>query len=70
MDVKGIAWCEANVEVIVGWLGAEAKKRKLPFFPKVARLLVRKAIRNAKQQSPFPDDPIRELALSVSISEG
>jgi len=49
MDKNGIKWCEDNIEVIVGWLAEEAKKRKLPYLRTAGRLLVRRAIRNAKR---------------------
>lgn len=49
MDEMGIAWCEQNEDIIVGWLADEAKKRKLPFFTTAGRLLVRKAVRAAKR---------------------
>lgn len=49
MDLRGIAWCEANVTTIVGWLREEANKRGLPFIEAAGRLLVKRAIKNAKQ---------------------
>jgi hypothetical protein len=42
-------WCEANIETIVGWLREEATKRKLPFVDVAGRLLVKRAIRNARR---------------------
>jgi hypothetical protein len=49
MDARGIDWCEANIDTIVGWLREEATKRKLPFVDMAGRLLVRRAIRNARK---------------------
>jgi hypothetical protein len=49
MDTNGTDWCEQNIEVIVGWLREEAKKRKLPFIDYAGRLIVRRAIRNARK---------------------
>jgi hypothetical protein len=52
MDVKEYhypGWCEANLGTIVGWLREEAEKRGLPFLDVVGRLLVRRAIRNARR---------------------
>jgi len=49
MDEKGIAWCEANIDTIVGWLREEATKRRLPFVDIAGRLLVKRAIRNARK---------------------
>jgi hypothetical protein len=49
MDARGPAWCEANVEEIVGWLREEATKRGLPFVDMAGRMLVRRAIANARK---------------------
>lgn len=46
-------WCEAHLEEIVGWLREEATNRGLPFLDMAGRVLVRRAIRNArKTRSP------------------
>jgi hypothetical protein len=49
MDTNGVEWCEANIDTIVGWLREEATKRKLPFVDMAGRLLVKRAIRNARK---------------------
>ena len=49
MDERGIDWCEANIEEIVGWLREEATKRGLPFVDMAGRMLVRRAIANARK---------------------
>ena len=49
MDRRGIEWCEANTDTIVGWLREEAAKRQLPFVDMAGRLLVKRAIRNARK---------------------
>jgi len=49
MDARGVDWCEANIDTIVGWLREEAAKRKLPFVDMAGRLLVKRAIRNARR---------------------
>ena len=49
MDHNGCDWCEANVDTIAGWLREEAKSRGLPFVDSLARLLVRRAIHNARK---------------------
>jgi hypothetical protein len=49
MDTNGCDWCEANIDTIVGWLREEATKRKLPFVDLAGRLLVKRAIRNARK---------------------
>jgi hypothetical protein len=49
MDRKGCDWCEENIDTIVGWLREEATKRRLPFLDAAGRLLVKRAIRNARK---------------------
>ena len=49
MDEQGPEWCEQNMEEIIGWLREEAEKRKLPFVDFAGRLLVKKAIANARK---------------------
>jgi len=52
MDARGPDWCEANIDMIVGWLREQAAERGLPFLDAAGRLLVRRAIRNARQNAP------------------
>lgn len=47
MDSKGIDWCRQNIDIIVGWLKEEAARSKLPFTEIGAKILIRRAIRNA-----------------------
>ena len=49
MDRQGSEWCESNLDTIVGWLREEAEKRGIPFLDVAGRLLVRRAIRNARR---------------------
>lgn len=49
MDERGCDWCEENIDTIVGWLREEATNRKLLFVDAAGRLLVRRAIRNARK---------------------
>lgn len=49
MDERGIEWCEANVDEIVGWLREEATKRGLPFVDMAGKMLVKRAIKNARK---------------------
>ena len=49
MDRRGCDWCEANIDNIVVWLREEAAKRKLPFLDIAGRVLVRRAIKNARK---------------------
>jgi len=56
MDANGCEWCEAHLDEIVGWLREEATKRKLPFVDMAGRVLVRRAISNARRaQKPAVD---------------
>ena len=50
MDANGCDWCEEHLDEIVGWLREEAGKRKLPFLDAAGRVLVRRAIRNARKE--------------------
>ena len=50
MNSKGIQWCKDNVDTIVGWLRAEAKRRKLPFADFLGRKLVKMAIKKAEKK--------------------
>lgn len=49
MDENGIEWCENNIDTIVTWLREEATKRKLPFVDMAGKILVKRAIKNAKK---------------------
>jgi hypothetical protein len=51
MDRQGSEWCESNLDTIVGWLREEAEKRGLPFLDVAGRMLVRRAIKNARKQA-------------------
>ena len=50
MDARGCDWCDKNLDLIVGWLREEATNRRLPFVDAAGRLLVRRAIANARRQ--------------------
>lgn len=55
MDRQGCDWCEENVDTIVGWLREQAQARGLPFLDAAGRMLVRRAIRNARRNAkPSP----------------
>lgn len=51
MDRNGCEWCEEHLAEIVGWLREEAAKRGLPFLDAVGKLLVRRAISNARKET-------------------
>ena len=52
MDRQGVEWCEAHLDTIVGWLREQAEARGLPFLDLAGRMLVRRAISNARKASP------------------
>jgi hypothetical protein len=51
MNGRGVDWCAANIDIIVGWLREEATRAKLPFVEVGARLIVKRAIRNARKRA-------------------
>lgn len=51
MDANGCEWCENHIDEIVGWLREEATKRGLPFVDIAGRVLVRRAISNARKEA-------------------
>lgn len=61
MNSSGIAWCEANIEKIVGWLLEEVSRRRLPqaILPERVqrwglRRIVRRAINESRDWQPPP----------------
>lgn len=48
MNEKGPEWCEQNMPTILSWLKQESEKRKLPFVESLAKMLVKRAIRQSK----------------------
>ena len=50
MNREGPAWCEKNIHSIVEEMRAEARRRKLPFLGYGAKLLIRRAIKLARQE--------------------
>lgn len=51
MDLHSIQWNLANVDLIAEWMHEEAKARNLPFSSMAAKLLIRRAIRNAEKKA-------------------
>lgn len=48
-EAREPGWCEQNIDTIVGWLREEAAKRGLPFVDMAGRMLVKRAIKNARK---------------------
>jgi hypothetical protein len=57
MNRMGNDWCEQNTETIVEWMKEEASNRGLPFLDAVGRMLVRRAIHNARKEAERAKDP-------------
>jgi hypothetical protein len=55
MNLWGADECERRIDEIVGWLREEATKRGLPFIDAAGRMLVRRAIANAKRLTRAAD---------------
>jgi hypothetical protein len=51
MDEMGCDWVEQNIEECVGYLRESAADRGLPFLDVAGRLLVRRAIQNARRNA-------------------
>ncbi len=49
MDRNGWAWCEQNIQTIVGWMGEESARRGTIFVEFGARFLVKRAIAKARR---------------------
>ena len=52
MNKWGCDGCGENIDTIVEWLAEEAANRGLPFLNTVGRLLVKRAIHNARKATP------------------
>jgi hypothetical protein len=50
-EARQPGWCLGHIEEIVGWLREEATKRKMPFIATLARLIVKRAIHNARNEA-------------------
>jgi hypothetical protein len=56
MDEWGCDECEKRIDEIEGWLKAEAHRRRLPYLSTVGRMLVRRAIHNARKEAERAKD--------------
>jgi hypothetical protein len=56
MDQEGPDWCEKHIGKIVKWLKEEAKKRRMPLPARLAKIIVRRAIRNSRRESKQPKE--------------
>ena len=51
MEANAPGWCQENIDSIVGWLEAEARRRKLPFLRFGAKKLVEMAISKSRKKA-------------------
>jgi hypothetical protein len=51
MDEMGCDWVEENIDECVGYLRESAADRGLPFLDLAGRMLVRRAIANARRNA-------------------
>lgn len=51
MDDRGVQWCRENEELILSWLKEESDRRGLPFVALAAKMLIRRAVRNAEKKA-------------------
>ncbi|MGA0081940.1 MAG: hypothetical protein ACO3IT_09280 [Ilumatobacteraceae bacterium] len=51
MNKWGVPGCEENIETITAWLKEEASRRGLPYLSTVGKMLVRRAIHNARKEA-------------------
>ena len=54
MNLWGCDECERRLDQIIAWLREEAHRRGLPFVDAAGRMLVKKAIANARKALPTP----------------
>ena len=57
MNKWGCEGCEENIDTIVEWMKEEAAARGLPYLSAVGRMLVRRAIHNARKEAERAKDP-------------
>ena len=51
MEKQEPGWCERNIDTVVGYLREAAADRGLPFVDMAGRVLVRRAISNARKEA-------------------
>ncbi len=69
MDQKGVEWCEQNIDTINGWLREEAQRARLPFTEIGAKLLIRKAISNAKKKQKGKQEMTVKLVVEIDTDD-
>ncbi len=65
MDTKGVEWCAENIDTITGWLREEAQQANLPFTEIGAKLLIRRAISNARKKQKGEQEMTVKLVIEI-----
>ena len=66
MDSIGWAWCEQNLETIVGWMREESARRGTIFMEFGARFLVKRAIAKARRR----DEKLKSSTVNTIADSG
>lgn len=66
MDSNGWAWCEQNLETIVGWMREESLRRGTLFVPWGARFLAKRAIAKARRS----DGKLKDSTANIVVENG
>ncbi len=65
MDANGVEWCAENIDTITGWLREEAQRASLPFTEIGAKLLIKRAIRNARKKQKGEQEMTVKLVIEI-----
>ncbi len=69
MDQNGVEWCEQNISTVTEWLREEAQRAKLPFTEIGAKLLIKRAISNARKKQKENQDMIVKLVVEIDSED-
>ncbi len=69
MDSNGVEWCEQNIETITSWLREEAERARLPFTEIGAKLLIKRAISNAKKKQKGEQEMTVKLVVEIDTDD-
>ncbi len=53
MNDLGPDWCLENIETVTDWMEEAAAKKGLPFVRKLAKVLIRRAVKNARCRAKY-----------------
>ncbi len=69
MDTSGVEWCASNIDTITEWLREEAQRARLPFTEISAKLLIKRAISNAKKKQKGEKDMTVKLVVEIDADD-